>query len=62
MTIQSSNSLLEIAARLRYLYLRHILGTLPEQPVEYRNLRWYRYDRRHRVTRVARSYFEIMQP
>ena len=62
MTIHSSNTLFELLARAYYGFWCGLGQSERPIPVEYRNRRWYRRDRQQRVIKVARTYFDVMQP
>ena len=62
MVIHTPNPLLERLARIRYGLLNNRGRAGHKVPVIYRQRRWYRHDPQGRVLRVARTYFEVMQP
>lgn len=61
MFIEKPSTLIELMARGRYLFLHH---TQPAKSgsVEYHHHRWYKRDPQGRVVKIAKTYFEVMQP
>ena len=62
MTIRSPNMFFEFLARVYYGFWYGLRRAERSTPVEYRDRRWYRHDRQQRVIKIARTYFEVMQP
>lgn len=62
MCIHKSNRFVEFLARARYLALSRFGKTGPVEHIEYRDSRWYKFDRHNRVVKIAMTYFEVMQP
>lgn len=62
MYIWQSNLLIELLIRVRYFSLRYLQRAEPINHVEYHRHRWYRLDRHGQVIKVAKTYFDVMQP
>ncbi len=62
MCIHKSNRFIEFLARVRYVVLSRIIKAEPVEHIEYRDSRWYKFDRQNRVVKIAMTYFEVMQP
>ena len=62
MYIRSPNTCFELIAKVRYFFLRHVKKVELISHIEYRHRRWYQLDEHCKVIKVARTYFEVMQP
>lgn len=61
MLMRSPHPLFELLVRAQFhVYKR--MGKTSVNHIAYRDKRWYRYDPQRHVVKVARTYFELMQP
>ena len=62
MCFNRPNRMLELMAWVRYSLFASIPATALQEHIEYNERRWYRFDRSGNIVKIARSYFDVMQP
>ena len=62
MCFNQPNRMLELMAWIKYGLLANVPATASQGHVQYHERRWYRFDTSGKVIKVARSYFDVMQP
>ena len=62
MCFDQPNRMLELMAWIRYGLFASVPATASQERIEYHERRWYRFDGNGNIVKVARSYFDVMQP
>ena len=62
MSFDRPNWILEVIARAKYGFLVNSKDQRTKCHVEYRARRWHRLDNEGNVVKIARTYFDVMQP
>ena len=62
MCFDRPNRILELMAWIRYGLFANLLANASQEHVEYHERRWYRIDTSGKIIKIARSYFDVMQP